>query len=248
MKNVIIIAIISFALFACGKNEERPSEIERGAVTGMVFDGNGNPRVGVPVRLHGRLSNTTHGICARPQPTSVSFVTGDDGMFMFTNVMPSNIWFECNGHQVPSENIYRVYAGEAGQTNVGQSVTVIAGQTANVDLILPTRTGALYGFVFNSSGEPVGGVTVVIPVGSVGATFIDITTITRADGFFEFRNIECGTRFVFVRGSGNTTLASTLVTIPCDGSIRTDITIWVIIFLRNADLQETAVHSVNMSG
>ena len=111
-------------LGSCAKDEH---ENLTGNVTGVVFDGSGEPKQSVQVNLvAGSAYNENTTIPPPPEKVVSSFVTGADGVFSFNNLKAGLYYIN-------------VYIGEQGgwssmphYKNVG--VTLSVGKTINCDI------------------------------------------------------------------------------------------------------------------
>ncbi|MEZ4399246.1 MAG: carboxypeptidase regulatory-like domain-containing protein [Kofleriaceae bacterium] len=202
-----------------------------GAVAGSVVDPAGQPVAGVQVATDTR---TLGG----------EVTTGDDGTFRIDGVTPgphrvtaSRGWFE------PVQR-----PGAAAGDDRGEPVTVVAGQTATVRLVVEPQDGAITGVVQDARGAPVGDAWVVAvrePAGpgvAAGAGVrqtrwtwgrTDRPVLTGTDGRFTIGGLGPGRHTVraYRRGGGEAvaehvaTGSTTTLTIPRTGSIAGTVTV-----------------------
>ncbi|MBL8626501.1 MAG: carboxypeptidase regulatory-like domain-containing protein [Myxococcales bacterium] len=196
-----------------------------GVVAGVVVDPAGQPVPGVQVSAGSRSPDDRA-------------TTGDDGRFRLDGVEPGphrvTVW---RGRFEPVPR-----PGGAEGDDRGEPVTVVAGQTATVRLVVESQDGAITGVVKDAGGEPVGDAWIVAarepdaPGGAAGAGVrqtrwtwgrTDRPVLTGSDGRFTVGGLAAGRYTVraYRRGGGETaaehvaTGSATTLTIPGTGSI-----------------------------
>ncbi len=142
-------------------------ESRMGDLHGIVKDDKGNPVEDVAVTLSGQGQN-------------FETVTGSDGSYAFADV---------------AEGDYTLSFAKTGYASVtDKAVTVETGKDITVeDQILQMNTGAIYGKVYDASGQPAANATVTLRGSeSVGDTTRLITT-TDENGNYTFADVVAGT-------------------------------------------------------